>query len=109
MIVFCMGLEMLGQVVDPFTEDRDLDFGRAGIALLGGKGLDDLRLTVGCNRHRHLPSHMRAPPWMPARLKTRLGTISPRSTSARAINCPDAVTWTVPRKMGASRPRNKTA
>ena len=35
--------------------------------------------------------------------------ISPRSTSAMATSWPLEATWTMPRKMVASRPRNKTA
>ena len=46
---------------------------------------------------------------MPVKLNTRLGTISPRSTSAMATSCPLEATWTMPRMTAASRPRNKTA
>ena len=33
MVVLRVGLEMLGQVADALGEDRDLDFGRTGVAL----------------------------------------------------------------------------
>ena len=36
MVVLRVGLEMLGQVVDALGEDRDLDFGRTGVALGAG-------------------------------------------------------------------------
>src|SRR5215212_6668796 len=52
MVILDVGLEMLGQIVDPFREDGDLHFGRAGVAGFGRIRLDDFRLAVGRNRHR---------------------------------------------------------
>src|ERR1700704_3534731 len=109
MIVLHVSLEMLGEIIDPFGQDRDLHLRRPGVAGLLRVSLDDFRLTLRRNRHRQIPSWRPALPCSPARLKTRLGTISPPSTSARAISWPDAVTYSVPLKTGASRPRNRTA
>src|ERR1700722_16191963 len=109
MVVLHVRLEMLGEIVDPFGQDRDLHLGRPGVARLLRVGLDDLRLALRRHRHRQIPSWRPALPCSPARLNTRLGTISPPSTSARAISWPDAVTYSVPLKTGASRPRIRTA
>src|SRR3954468_8481362 len=51
-IVLDVGLEVLGQVGDPLSEDRDLHLGRPGVAGLGGIGLDNFSLTLSRNRHR---------------------------------------------------------
>src|SRR5215467_4222896 len=109
MIVFHVSLEMLGEIIDPFGQNRDLDLGRPGVAGLARVGPDHFRLALRRNRHRQTPSWRPALPCSPARLNTRLGTISPPSTSARATSWPDAVTYSVPLKTGASRPRIRTA
>src|SRR3954447_16358087 len=44
MVVLAVGLEMAGQVVDAFRQDRNLHLGRTGITGLGGVRLDDFRL-----------------------------------------------------------------
>src|ERR1041384_4664892 len=51
-VVLDVRLEMLGEVVDPFGQDRDLHLGRSGVAGLRGIGLDDFCLTLSSNRHR---------------------------------------------------------
>src|SRR5712671_7230968 len=86
MIVFHVRLEMLGEIVDPFGQDRDLHLRRTRVAGLLRVSLDDFRLAFGRNRHRQTPRLRPALPCSPARLNTRLGTISPRSTSARAMS-----------------------
>jgi hypothetical protein len=53
MVVFDMRLEVFRQIVDPLGEQRNLDFGRAGIAGFGAVRFDDFRLTRGRYRHRH--------------------------------------------------------
>src|SRR5262245_39860478 len=55
MIVLDVSLEMLGQTVDAFREDRHLHFRRTGIAGLGRIGLDDFGLAAGSYRHRAVP------------------------------------------------------
>ena len=52
MIVLHMCLEVVGQRRDPFGQDRDLHFGRTGVARLGGIRLDDFGLAAGVKRHR---------------------------------------------------------
>src|SRR5260221_10111750 len=52
MVVLDVGLEVLRQVVDALRKDRHLHFRRASVAGLGRIGLDNVRLTVGCDRHR---------------------------------------------------------
>src|SRR6476659_5951981 len=54
-IVLRVRLEMLGQVLDAFGEDRDLHLGRAGIGLAAGMLLDQRFLALGGNRHRVTP------------------------------------------------------
>src|SRR3569833_1358555 len=57
MVILGVGLEALGQVVDAFAEDRNLDFGRAGIVRLGGIFLDERSLALGRDRHRMILSN----------------------------------------------------
>ena len=52
MVVLHVALEVVGEIVDAFLQDRDLDLGRAGIPGLVGIGLDDFRFTLCGNRHR---------------------------------------------------------
>src|SRR5208283_2704623 len=54
-VVLHMGLEMVGQIGDPLSEDRDLDFRRPGVADLQGILVDERRLALGGNRHRAVP------------------------------------------------------
>src|SRR6478736_6562147 len=51
MVVLVVLLEVLGQVADALGEDRDLDFGGAGIALRLGVAGNDFLLLLGGNRH----------------------------------------------------------
>ena len=41
MEVLFVDLQMLGQVVDPFGQDRDLNLGRTGVGLVDPVGIDD--------------------------------------------------------------------
>src|SRR5690625_133547 len=50
-IVLLVILEVLGQIIDALGQDRNLHFGRAGIALLGRIFLDQLFLARGRDRH----------------------------------------------------------
>src|SRR5436305_2816862 len=49
-IVLHVGLEMVGEGIDAFRQDRNLDLGGAGIAGLGGTRLDDFRFALRGNR-----------------------------------------------------------
>src|SRR5262245_4970208 len=51
-VVLDVALEVLGQIVDAFRQDRDLHFRRPGIAGFGRIGLDEFRFTRGRDRHR---------------------------------------------------------
>src|SRR5690242_1691385 len=51
MVVLRMGLEMLGEILDPLGEDRDLDFRGAGVALGATMFLDERVLALLRNRH----------------------------------------------------------
>src|SRR3569623_648196 len=67
MVILGVGLEVLGQVVDACAEDRNLDFGRAGIVRLGGIFLNERSLALGRDRHRMILSNggIAMPgPWM---------------------------------------------
>ena len=92
MVVLHVGLEMVGEVVDAFRQDRDLNLGRAGVAGLGGIGLDDFRFAFCGNRHRQFLSLRPGLAVRPVRLNTRLGMISPLPTSASAKRRPATVT-----------------
>ena len=46
-------LEMVGEVIDPFAEDRDLDFGRPGVLVVQAIGVDYARLD-GCCQSMYL-------------------------------------------------------
>ena len=52
MVVFGVGLEVTGQVVDALRQDRDLNLRRTGVASLRCIFLDDFSLAAGFNRHR---------------------------------------------------------
>src|ERR1700760_3246250 len=43
---------MLGEIVDPLRQDRDLYLGRPGVARLLGMTPDDFGFLLGRNRHR---------------------------------------------------------
>src|SRR5215813_8860630 len=55
-MVLGVHLEMLGQVRDPLRQERDLDLGRAGIALVLCELLDRVGLPAGGKTHRILQS-----------------------------------------------------
>src|SRR5258708_9092659 len=93
MVILHVGLEMPGEVVDAFRQDRDLNLARAGVAGLGGIRLDDFRFAFGGNRHRQTLPLLRAELAVnPGRLNTRLGMRSPLPLSARARSRPATVT-----------------
>jgi hypothetical protein len=46
MVVFAMGLEMVGQVPDAPREERDLNFRRSRIRLVTPVGANDLTRTL---------------------------------------------------------------
>src|SRR5215213_8714340 len=52
MVVLGVGLEVLGQVVDAFGQDCDLDLGRPGVAGLMPMFLDERGLALRRDRHR---------------------------------------------------------
>src|SRR5216683_3068854 len=92
MIVLHVRLEVPGQVVDAFRQDRDLNLRRAGIAGLDGISLDDFRFAFGGNRHRQTLSLRPPLAVSPVRLNTRLGMSSPLPISASAKRRPATVT-----------------
>ena len=51
MMIFSMNLEMLGKIVDALTQERDLHFRRAGIALMEPELLDNPLLLLWNNSH----------------------------------------------------------
>jgi hypothetical protein len=60
-VVVGVRLEVVGEVVDPFAEDRDLDFGRSGVLFVQAVGLDDARLGICCQSIYLLNSLARVP------------------------------------------------
>src|SRR4051794_29481047 len=57
-MIFCVGLEVFGEVVDAFAENRHLNFWRAGIRVVGFVAADEFRLAVFAE---HLGSSTYAP------------------------------------------------
>jgi hypothetical protein len=47
-VIVGVRLEVVGEVIDPFAEDRDLDFGRSGVLVGQAVRLDDARLGICC-------------------------------------------------------------
>src|SRR6202020_2255827 len=107
MVILHVALEMPGEVIDAFRQDRNLHLRRAGVAGLVGIRLDDFRFAFCGNRHRQtLPSLRAGLAVSPVRLNTRLGMSSPLPISASARSRPATVALTVPLQLGASRPHN---
>jgi hypothetical protein len=50
-MILHVGLEVLGEVRDPFGKERDLDFGGTGITRLPRELLDDCRFSFCCEGH----------------------------------------------------------
>ena len=51
MMIFCMNLEVLGKIFDALTQERDLHFRRAGIALMDPELLDNPLPLLWSNSH----------------------------------------------------------
>src|SRR5918995_182035 len=51
MMIFCMNLEVLCKIFDALTQERDLHFRRAGIALMDPELLDNPLLLLWSNSH----------------------------------------------------------
>jgi hypothetical protein len=47
-VVVGVRLEMVGEVIDSFAEDCDLDFGRSRVLVVQAVSLDDTRLDICC-------------------------------------------------------------
>jgi len=43
-VILFVGFEMLGQLVDPLTQNRDLDFRRSGVRFVGSEAFDQVGL-----------------------------------------------------------------
>src|SRR5207302_8902913 len=54
MVVLDVALEVPGEIVDTFRQDRDLNLGRAGVGGVGGICLDYFRLASRGNPHRQM-------------------------------------------------------
>src|SRR5690606_34562646 len=87
-MVLLVGLQVLGELVDPLGEDRDLHLGRARVGLVAAVAVDDLRLRV-------LGQHAVSPLSQPRRSRSRTG-----SSYARG----DAVAPRTPGSDDPSRP-----
>src|SRR5690349_173607 len=62
-VVLLVGLEVVGQAVDPLREERDLNLGRSGVALVHLELLDQALLLV--RRQSHTGSSRGFPPQSP--------------------------------------------
>src|ERR1700677_5022265 len=107
MVILHVALEMPGEAIDAFRQDRNLHLRRAGVAGLVAIRLDDFRFAFCGNRHRQILQSLRAGLAVsPVRLNTRLGMSSPLPISASAKS--DAATGLldVPLLLRRSRPRS---
>src|SRR5689334_20549739 len=50
-VVLLVRLEVLGEVVEALGQERDLDLGRPGVAVVGRVLLDDVLLQIGREAH----------------------------------------------------------
>src|SRR6266481_9265951 len=55
MVILRVGLEVLGQPVDPLGQERNLDLGRPGVPLMRLELLDQALLAVDSQRHSGPP------------------------------------------------------
>src|SRR5437764_14354163 len=85
---------MVGEVIDPFAEDRDLDFGRSGVLVIQTVGLDDARLG-SCSPSMYLlhslalvPLASRTPALGQPRVHPEPADPHPTSRPGRATNLP---------------------
>src|SRR6185437_1036587 len=67
-VILGVGLEMFGQVGDPVSEQRHLNFRRTGVARMNAVGADEGLFGSGCGRHAtgrcscsSIPSALEAP------------------------------------------------
>jgi hypothetical protein len=60
-VILAVGFEVLRQVVDPAREQRDLDFGRAGIALVHSEVGDDRLFRVCRESHSEVVADYQTP------------------------------------------------
>src|SRR4029079_14666714 len=72
-VVLDVSLEMFSQVGDPFGQDRDLHFGRPGVAGLRCIRLDDFSFTLSSNRHRLVTFLYPAASHQPGQVEYALG------------------------------------
>src|SRR5437773_9901856 len=59
-VVLGVLLEVIGETVDPFRQERDLDLRRPGVARVDAELLDQAPLLVDGQRHGGLPQSPRA-------------------------------------------------
>src|SRR5262249_24875581 len=73
MVVLDVSLEMLGEIVDPFGEDRHVHLRRTRIAGLRCISLDDFGLAFVRNRHRSNTSSATGAALQPGQIEHALG------------------------------------
>ena len=61
MVILAVGFEVVGEVVDPAREQRDLDFGRAGVALVHSEVGDDGLFRVCRESHSEVFAEYQTP------------------------------------------------
>ena len=54
MMIFTVRLEMILELQNALTQDRDLNFWRTGIRLVNSVCCDYLLLGIGCQRHSRI-------------------------------------------------------
>ena len=60
-VIVGVRFQVVGEVIDPFAEDGDLDFRRSGVRLVQAIGFDDARLDRCCQSVYLLDSLARVP------------------------------------------------
>src|SRR5262245_63433069 len=61
MVILCVGLEVLGEVVDAFAEDRHLHFRGSGVCIVRLVTANELRLAILGQRHLRTSTHAPVP------------------------------------------------
>src|SRR5437773_11173876 len=81
-VVLGVLLEVIGETVDPFRQERDLDLGRPGVARVDAELLDHAPRLVDGQRHGDLPPSPRPGQASPCRLGAEWLLLSTASSHA---------------------------
>src|SRR6185295_1558020 len=89
-VVLLVGLEVVGEAVDPLGQQRDLDLGRAGVALVDLELLDQTLLLVLGQPHTEILPGVPPPIATPPEPRPRHrwdGFVEPLKPASRRAEC----------------------